>query len=205
MTKLDVSHQTDGHAEARRQRERLQSVWNQMKQRCRNPNDDHYPYYGARGIEVRWDTFADFAEWAETNGYQPGLSIDRIDNNGHYEPSNCRWTDAITQMRNRSDNRLLTAFGETKCIAEWAEDPRCAVSQDALGQRVRKSDWTPEEMLTTPTQPNQMARLGRGNPPICPNGHDLSKTRVWNKRGDYYCKTCKNDKAKARYQERKAA
>lgn len=191
--------------EARIQRAKLQSVWNQMKQRCRNPRDDHYPRYGGRGIEVRWPNFATFVEWATANGYRPGLSIDRINNDGHYEPANCRWADTTTQMRNRSDNRQLTAFGETKCIADWAEDPRCVVNYSTLVQRAEKSNWPAEEMLTTSNQPNQMARLGRGNPTVCPNGHDLAKTRVWNKRGDYYCRTCSNEKSRARYNERKAA
>jgi hypothetical protein len=191
--------------ETRARRSKLQSVWNQMKQRCRNPNDSHYPRYGARGVEVRWNSFGEFVAWANANGYRPGLSIDRIDNDGRCEPDNCRWADTKTQMRNRSDNRLLTAFGETKCIADWAEDPRCAVSGDALPQRVRKSQWTPEEMVTTPSQPNGLTRLGKGNPTHCPNGHDYDETRVWNGRGDYYCRTCKKDKAHARTQERTAA
>jgi hypothetical protein len=184
-------------------RRKLQSVWNQMKQRCRNPNDAHYPHYGARGIEVRWTSFKEFADWATASGYQPGLSIDRIDNDGDYEPSNCRWADMNTQMRNRSDNRKLTAFGETKCIAEWVEDPRCVVNYTTLIQRAAKSDWSPEDMITSEKQPNQMARIGRGAVTHCPEGHDLTVTRVWNKRGDYYCRQCKSERAKARYQQRK--
>lgn len=184
-------------------RRKLQSVWNQMKQRCRNPNDPHYPHYGARGIEVRWISFTDFAAWSAMNGYQPGLSIDRINNDGSYEPSNCRWADAVTQMRNRSDNRKLTAFGETKCIAEWVEDSRCVVGYTTLVQRAVKSDWPTEQMITSPKQPNQMARIGKGVATRCPDGHDLAINRVWNKRGDYYCRQCKNDRAKARYQQQK--
>jgi hypothetical protein len=192
-------------AETRRRRQKLQSVWNQMKQRCRNPNDPHYPRYGARGIQVLWPSFAEFVDWSEANGYQPGLSIDRIDNDGNYEPGNCRWTDSITQMRNRSDNRMFSAFGETKCIADWVDDPRCVVNYTTLVQRVAKSDWPTEEMLTTPPLKNQMQRIGRGHVDVCPAGHDLTQTRVWNKRGDYVCRTCRNDKARARYHERKAA
>lgn len=205
LSEITAHSKSPEQAEARRQRARLQSVWNQMKQRCRNPNDEHYPRYGARGIEIRWPNFSEFAAWAETNGYRHGLSIDRINNDGHYEPSNCRWTDATTQSRNRSDNRKLTAFGETKCIADWVEDPRCVVNYSTLIQRAAKSDWPTEEMLTTPPQPNQMQRIEPGAATVCPAGHDLTKTRVWNKRGDYYCRTCQNDKARARYHERKAA
>jgi hypothetical protein len=184
-------------------RRRLRSVWNQMKQRCRNPNDPHFPRYGARGIEVRWENFKTFADWAIPAGYAPGLSIDRIDNDGSYEPANCRWTDGFTQMRNRSDNRTLTAFGVTKCIAEWVEDPRCTVNYTTLVQRAAKSSWPSEEMLTAEKQHNQMARIGRGTATRCPDGHDLAITRVWNQRGDYYCRQCKSDRAKARYQLRK--
>lgn len=85
-------------------RDPLNAVWRAMIARTSSPNVDSYKFYGARGISVcaEWERdFEAFRSWALTNGYQPGLSIDRIDNDGNYEPSNCRWTTAKEQASNR--------------------------------------------------------------------------------------------------------
>lgn len=126
---------------------RLRSVWNQMHQRCKNPNSERYPRYGARGVRVdpRWDSFSTFATWATETGYEPGLTVDRVDNDGPYSPENCRWLTPSQQQRNTSRSVLLTAFSETKSAPDWAEDPRCAVSYTALIQRVRVYGWPAEE------------------------------------------------------------
>ena len=85
---------------------KLYQVWKGMKQRCFNPNNKNHKYYGARGITVcdEWkDDFQAFADWAMQNGYADNLTIDRIDNDGNYEPSNCAWT---TSKENNSHRRL---------------------------------------------------------------------------------------------------
>ena len=86
----------------------MKGMYNAMKQRCNNPNQRMYYRYGGRGIDVcdRWkNDFKAFYDWAISNGYERGLTIDRIDNDGNYEPSNCRW---ITLSENIARNAKLT-------------------------------------------------------------------------------------------------
>jgi len=83
-------------------KQRLYQVWADMLARCNNPNIACWKYYGGRGIEVcaEWMKFASFKAWAETTGYSNDLTIDRIDSDGNYEPSNCRWITLYeNQMR----------------------------------------------------------------------------------------------------------
>lgn len=101
---------------------RLYRIWAHMKDRCKNPNNDSYKYYGGSGIKVcqEWDEFKNFEAWAVANGYSDDLTIDRINVHGDYEPSNCRWADMLTQQNNRRNARKLTYNGETHSISEWA-------------------------------------------------------------------------------------
>ena len=83
---------------------KLYNTWLRMKGRCNNPRSTSYQYYGARGISVckEWkNDFSAFRDWAMENGYQEGLSIDRIDVNGNYCPENCRWITMEEQQRNK--------------------------------------------------------------------------------------------------------
>lgn len=103
---------------------RIYSIWLNMKTRCYNKNNNYYEYYGRRGIKIcnEWrDSFQAFYDWAMENGYQDGLTIDRVDTNSNYEPSNCRWTDRKQQSRNRRNNKKYTINGETHCLSEWCE------------------------------------------------------------------------------------
>lgn len=99
-------------------------IWGGMKGRCYNPNNGSYPDYGGRGIVVcdEWiDSFQNFYEWSMKNGYQEGLSIDRIDVNGNYEPSNCRWADIYTQARNRRDTIYVDYEGKKLSVQEVSD------------------------------------------------------------------------------------
>ena len=86
---------------------RLYKVWKAMKARCNNPNNKRYSSYGGRGIKVcdEWqNSFQAFYDWAIANGYREGLSIDRVNNDGNYEPTNCRWATASEQQKNKRKN-----------------------------------------------------------------------------------------------------
>ena len=130
---------------------RLYQIWQDMKQRCCNPKNNYYKNYGGRGISVcnEWlDNFIPFMEWAYANGYQENLTIDRINVNGDYEPSNCRWTTVKEQNRNTTVNKLITYNGETRCVAEWAE--KLGLSKSALLNRLRSPNYTLEQAMSEP-------------------------------------------------------
>ena len=101
----------------------LFNTWQTMKSRCENPNRDKYKDYGGRGIRLceEWHKAENFVRWALANGYEPGLQIDRIDNDGDYCPENCRFVTPKQNSRNRRNTKILTVNGETKCVAEWSE------------------------------------------------------------------------------------
>lgn len=104
---------------------KLYGVWCGMKLRCNNPHNKSYPRYGGRGIGVckEWsESFASFMAWAKANDYREGLTIDRINPDGNYEPSNCRWVTTAQQNRNYSRNHFITYQGETKCLVDWADE-----------------------------------------------------------------------------------
>lgn len=104
-------------------RSREYRSWDMMKQRCLNPRNKRYPAYGGRGIQVcdRWQkSFIAFFE--DMGSCPPGLTIDRIDNDGDYEPSNCRWATKFQQMNNQRKSRRLTFQGRTQTITQWARE-----------------------------------------------------------------------------------
>lgn len=102
---------------------KLYMVWRGMKTRCYNKNCEAYRDYGGRGIFIcdEWvDDYASFRDWSLSNGYKPGLSIDRIDNNKGYSPSNCRFVSMLVQSNNKRNNVMLKYNDEYHSIAEWS-------------------------------------------------------------------------------------
>lgn len=129
----------------------LYSVWRAMRQRCQNAANPVYEHYGGRGIRVcdEWQGFAAFSDWAMTNGYRAGLTIERIDNDGNYEPSNCTWIPQSQQSNNTRRNRILTFRGKTMNLAEWAD--RLGINPATLGGRISRG-WGIEATLTIPVR-----------------------------------------------------
>lgn len=130
----------------------LMGVLNQMRTRCSNPNNEKYKDYGARGIRVcdEWlNDRSSFFAWALAHGWAVGLQIDRIDNDGNYEPDNCQFVTRKKNMLNRRSTIRLTAFGETKTLKEWSDDPRCGVGYLKLWTRIKKGGLTLESAMTS--------------------------------------------------------
>lgn len=127
----------------------MYKIWRLMIQRCEQPSASPYAYYGGRGIKVcdRWRN--SFEAFLADMGERPSRrhSIDRIDPNGNYEPSNCRWATHFEQMKNTRRTRLLTANGETLHMQEWCR--RTGINQRTLWDRLA-SGWSEQEALTTP-------------------------------------------------------
>ena len=107
---------------------RLYHIWRDMKLRCYNEKQIGYKNYGARGIKVcdEWlnktDGFVNFYKWSINNGYKENLTLDRINNDGNYEPTNCKWSTTMEQANNTRSNRFITYKNKTKTIAEWSRE-----------------------------------------------------------------------------------
>jgi hypothetical protein len=115
-------HRLTKHGHRKRHRSATYIAWNSMRQRCnRGPEHRSWANYGGRGIRVceAWDDFAVFLR--DMGERPPGMSLERIDNNGNYEPSNCRWATFKEQMRNKRTSRIIEFRGQRRCVAEWAE------------------------------------------------------------------------------------
>lgn len=125
--------------------------WSSMKERCLKPSHVSYSRYGGRGVTVcdRWiDSFENFLK--DMGERPPGLTLDRIDPNGNYEPSNCRWATYYEQSVNRRNSRFISFQGKTLTLSQWASE--LGMSQGCLSQRINKRKWSVEKALTTPKE-----------------------------------------------------
>lgn len=142
---------------------RLYQIWHGIKTRCYAEYQTSYHNYGKKGIAVckEWrNSYIAFRDWALSNGYRDDLTIDRIDNNGDYEPSNCRWATPKEQSNNRSTNHLVTFNGETHTIAEWARI--VGLSPRLIKDRLTYSGWSIEKILFTPPRERVTSVLYNG-------------------------------------------
>lgn len=138
---------------------RLYRIWVNMKYRCNTPSCPYYFNYGGRGVKVckEWEEdYTIFKEWSITHGYADDLSIDRIDDNGNYEPSNCRWATPKEQINNTRNNYLITFNGKTQTMMQWAEE--LELTHSLLSKRIKELGWSIEKALTTPINTNKSHR-----------------------------------------------
>lgn len=154
---------THGHTKGKDKR--IYGIWKSMLRRCCNPLDVSYPYYGGRGISV-CDRWHDFENFLLDMGYPlDGLSIDRIDNNGNYEPSNCRWADAVTQGNNKRNSAVVSHCGQEMTVSEWAREyglpPGLVFARLSRGWSI-KDALLPAEFSKRPLLTNSPRKKGKG-------------------------------------------
>lgn len=129
---------------------RLRNILSGMKTRCSNPNHKDYKNYGARGIKVcdEWLNDTDlFIKWVLNNGYQDNLTIERIDNNGDYNPDNCKWATVKEQQSNTRNNRMLTINGESNTLQQWAD--KTSLNKTTIHERIKHNKTNKELIMKT--------------------------------------------------------
>ena len=146
----------------------LYNVWASMIERCENRNGRTYSRYGGRGIRVcgRWrKSFEKFLkdmgprpDGSGINGKRAAYSIERIDNDGNYEPGNCRWATQTEQTRNRKTNRMITVGSETRCLSEWARIK--GLQHRVIAKRIDRG-WSAEEAVNTPARKLRNIYIGQ--------------------------------------------
>jgi hypothetical protein len=130
---------------------RLYNIWKSMRERCNNPNTTNHSIYYDRGIKVcpDWNDFSVFKNWALSNGYEENLTIDRIDGNKGYMPSNCRWATYLEQNNNTRNVKTITINGKAQSYSTWERE--LGFSRGLISSRIKKG-WSIEKTLTTPVR-----------------------------------------------------
>lgn len=127
------------------------SAWKHMIARCERPSDNRFHCYGARGIKVceRWKGKDGFRNFIADMGLRPGprYSIDRINNDGNYEPSNCKWSTRVEQANNKEKNIIIFYQGQNKTLSAWSRE--LGLKYKRTWERL-KSGWTVERAFTEP-------------------------------------------------------
>ncbi len=142
------------HGDARHGRiKRVFNIWRGILNRCKTDRIPAYNYYKKRGIKVCFEwgkSYLAFRKWAYSNGYKDNLSIDRINNNGNYDPMNCRWVTSKEQARNRKTSKFLIFKKQKKTCAEWSDIT--GLSQGLICARIKILRWSIEKTLSTPAK-----------------------------------------------------
>ena len=136
---------------------RLYVVWLRMMDRCYRPKTERYKNYGGRGIRVcnDWHKFENFRSWAMQNGYDPNAkkfvcTLDRIDVNGDYGPSNCKWSTAKEQSQNTTRSHIINVNGESMTISQASE--KYGISSATIWARIKVLGWDEEKAAITPVR-----------------------------------------------------
>ena len=129
---------------------RLYGVWQAIKRRCYMKTIADYKNYGGRGIRMadEWiNEFEPFRKWSLENGYKKGLEIDRTNNDGNYEPSNCKWVTHTVNGNNKRNSKFATINGKTQTISQWATES--GISRKTIQSRLNYG-WEDERLLLSP-------------------------------------------------------
>ena len=128
---------------------RLHKIWGSMHERCEREKHLHFSDYGGRGISVceEWKEYIPFAAWARNNGYADNLTLDRINVNGNYEPTNCRWVTVKEQQNNRRNNRIIFYQGERYTLTQLSE--KSGIKKTTLKERLNLG-WSIEDAVNRP-------------------------------------------------------
>lgn len=156
-----------------RKDERLYRIWKAIRTRTHNDNISCAKYYSKKHIELcnEWNSYLNFKEWALNNGYNDNLTIDRIDGNKGYSPSNCRWADSITQNNNRSNNIKYDFKGEKLTINQIAK--KVNINSSTLRKRIINSKMTLEEAI------NYKKGFNPRSKPVIQYDLNMNKVKEW--------------------------
>lgn len=138
-------------------RSRVYRIHHMMMCRCYTKSTTNYEYYGGKGIKVcgEWHNFMNFYRWAMANGYRDDLTIDRIDGNKDYEPSNCKWSTREEQSNNISSNVVIEFCGKKMTMSEWSRE--LGMNRNTLEKRIRNG-WPIEKAMTIPVNKKYSTR-----------------------------------------------
>jgi hypothetical protein len=184
-------------------RSRVYSIWCGMHQRCRNPNHRAYKDYGGRGIYVceRWQRFENFL--ADMGEPPDGMTIDRINNDGPYEPGNCQWATRQEQSLNKRDNVWITVNGETKTVTNWSR--QLGLGHSTVSERLLRGVATADAVSTVPMRNlSGLALGGKANgerqkaKTHCKYGHLFDEANTYFNGKQRVCRACKRERARCR-------
>lgn len=173
----------------------LAGTWKSMVSRCTVSTSPNYHRYGGRGIRIEWKSFDDFlADMLPT--YDKNKSLDRIDNDGNYSLSNCRWATPKEQANNTSRNRRISYSGLELTLGQWGE--RIGVHSSTLRNRIDLYGWSLKKALTTPLYSKERADA-------CKRNHIRTEDSIYTTTKGYsVCRACNNETRKIRKQRLEA-